>query len=156
MSHWRIRVRNMTHDDLDNVCGIEEETFPAPWPRESFESDIDKGPRSLCLVAEGDAEILGFLISWPVADELHIGNLAVAAGCWDQGVGTALLKMALEEAIAGGAAIATLEVRASNSRAISLYERHGFRSVAVRRGYYADNGEDAVIMLADLRGNEAT
>jgi ribosomal-protein-alanine N-acetyltransferase len=146
----RVRVRSMTHEDLDSVCGIEEENFPAPWPRESFESDIDKGQRSLCLVAESDGDIIGYLISWPVADELHIGNLAVAAGCWDRGVGTALLQMALEEAIAGGAAIATLEVRASNERAIALYERHGFRPVAIRRGYYSDNGEDAVVMLARL------
>lgn len=151
----RIRVRPMTHDDLDGVCGIEEETFPAPWPRESFESDIDKGQRSLCLVAESGGEIVGFLISWPVADELHIGNLAVAAGCWDQGVGTELLRTALEEATDGGAAIATLEVRASNERAITLYERHGFHPVAVRKGYYGDNGEDAVVMLAELRAEES-
>jgi len=150
----KIRVRNMTRDDLDGVCGIEEETFPAPWSRESFESDIDKGHRSLCLVAEEGREILGYLISWPVADEIHIGNLAVAAGCWDRGVGTELIRTALEEAVEGGAAIATLEVRASNERAIALYERHGFRAVAVRSGYYADNGEDAVVMLADLRGDE--
>ncbi len=154
MGRRNVRVRNMTHDDLDGVCGIEEETFPAPWPRESFKSDIDKGHRSLCLVAEEGGEILGFLISWPVADELHIGNIAVAAGCWDRGVGTELIRTALEEAVEGGAAIATLEVRASNARAIALYERHGFRPVAVRKGYYADNGEDAVVMLADLRGDE--
>jgi len=149
-----IHVRNMTHDDLDSVCAIEEETFPAPWARESFASDIEKGHRSLCLVAEEDGEILGFLVSWPVADELHIGNLAVAAGCWDRGVGTELIRTALEEAVEGGAAIATLEVRASNARAIALYERHGFCPVAVRRAYYADNGEDAIVMLAELKGDD--
>ncbi len=155
MARRTIHVRNMTHDDLDGVCAIEEETFPAPWPRESFESDIDKGHRSLCLVAEEGGEILGFLISWPVVDELHIGNIAVAAGCWDRGVGTELLRTAIEEGIEGGAVIATLEVRASNARAIALYERHGFRPVAVRRGYYADNNEDAIVMLAELRGEDS-
>ncbi len=150
----RIRVRAMTHEDLDRVCEIEEETFPAPWPRESFESDIDKGARSLCLVAEDGGEVVGFLVSWPVADELHIGNLAVAAGLWDRGVGTLLLRTAIEEAVAAGARLATLEVRASNTRARALYERNGFRSVAVRRGYYADNGEDAVVMLNELVEDE--
>ncbi|MCD4689910.1 ribosomal protein S18-alanine N-acetyltransferase [bacterium] len=150
MSAKKVRVRAMTRADLDGVCTIEEENFPAPWPRSSFESDIAKGVRSLCLVAESGSVIVGYLISWPVADELHIGNLAVAAGCWDRGVGTALLREGLEEASAAGAVLATLEVRASNARAIALYERHGFRPVAIRKGYYNDSGEDAVVMMADL------
>lgn len=140
-------VRPMLGTDVDRVCEIEQAVFARPWSRRSFESEVSGDPCSLPWVAEDDGVVVGYLIAWHVVDELHIGNLGVAPDRQGRGVASSLLAVALTAAAERGIEYAALEVRVSNERAIRLYERFGFRGVAIRKAYYEDNGENALIML---------
>jgi len=133
--------------DIDRVCEIEQAVFAHPWSRGSFESEVSGDPCSLPWVAEDGGVVVGYLIAWHVADELHIGNLAVAPDRQGRGIASSLLSGALAAAAERGIEYAALEVRVSNERAIRLYERFGFSGVAIRKAYYEDNGENALIML---------
>ena len=140
----------MTLADLDDVCAIETELFPIPWSRQAFEADLKRSPPTLALVAEERGRVVGYIIGWIIEDEFHIGNIAVTGKRQRQGIAKRLLAEAIRVAHEQGVRMATLEVRSSNDGAIGLYERHGFRAVAIRRGYYTDNGEDAIVMLAEV------
>lgn len=118
-----------------------------PWSRDSFESDLDGEGTGFSWVVEADGRIEGYIISWLVEDELHIGNIAVAPELQGAGLGRAVLARCLSEAAACGVVRASLEVRASNERAIALYGKNGFIPVAMRKRYYSDSGEDAIVML---------
>jgi ribosomal-protein-alanine N-acetyltransferase len=142
----------MAQGDLDRILVIEQAVFRSPWSRASFEIEVSGDPASLSWVAELGGALVGYLISWHVADELHIGNIAVAPVAQGRGVATELLRSALSVAAARGIAYATLEVRVSNQRAIRIYERFGFGPVAIRKRYYTDDGEDALVMAKDLAG----
>jgi ribosomal-protein-alanine N-acetyltransferase len=103
-------------------------------------------------VAEEEGRVVGYLVAWHVADELHIGNLAVAPAKQGRGIAASLLSGALASAAERGIEYAALEVRVSNERAIRLYERFGFSGIAIRKAYYEDNGENALIMLRVIGG----
>lgn len=154
MADRSIDVREMRAEDIDGVLAIEQAVFPTPWPRECFEREVDGDERSLSCVALSDGAVAGYVVSWVVADELHIANLAVAAGLRRSGLATELVRRSLAAAVARGVRFATLEVRASNDGAIRLYERFGFMPVAMMKGYYPDNGEDAVVMMAVLASGD--
>ncbi len=142
-----VSIRPMRTSDLDRVCAIEEEIFPCPWSRTSFQDELTTNRCVFPWVAEKAGDVVAYLVSWLVEDELHIGNIAVAPSLQGEGVGRALFAHCLERAVERGVTRATLEVRVSNTRAIALYEGHGFIPVAMRKGYYSDTGEDAVVML---------
>lgn len=155
MGEREIEIRAMSSRDVDSVLAIEESIFPTPWPRECFEREAGSEQGGLSRVALSDGRVIGYVVSWIVADELHIGNLAVTKVRRGAGIGTELVRASLEEAVRQGVRFATLEVRASNDGAIRLYERFGFRQVAMMKRYYPDNGEDAVVMMAGLTTEEA-
>ncbi len=140
--------------DVDGVYAIECLVFPAPWSWASFKDEITDNASARSWVVEADDAVVAYLVSWHVVDELHIGNIAVAPERRSKGIGAALLEHALEDAVENGVALATLEVRMSNAPAIALYHKFGFREVAIRKGYYSDDGEDALVMLKNL-GDEA-
>jgi ribosomal-protein-alanine N-acetyltransferase len=144
----------MARGDIDRILTIEQAVFRSPWSRAAFELEVSGDPASLSWVAEEEGAIVGYLVSWHVADELHIGNVAVAPAAQRRGVATGLLRNALSVAAARGIAYATLEVRVSNERAVRLYEWLGFRPVAIRKRYYTDDGEDALVMAKDLPAAE--
>lgn len=150
----RVSFRPLARGDLDRVCAIEEAVFPMPWSRDSFEAEVSDTSTSFHWVAEEGGRVVAYLISWLIEDELHIGNVAVAPARQGRGIGPALFDYCLGRAAARGVARATLEVRASNERAMSLYESRGFIPVAVRRGYYCDTGEDAIVMLKAFQAGE--
>jgi ribosomal-protein-alanine N-acetyltransferase len=150
MKERAVEIRPMKAGDIDGVLAIEESVFPTPWPRECFEREIESGGMGLSWVALSDGAVVGYIVSWAVADELHIGNLAVTPRLRCFGTGTELVRRSLAAAVEHGIGFATLEVRASNEGATRLYERLGFRPVAMIRGYYPDNGEDAVVMMTAL------
>ncbi len=144
-----IVVAPMAREHVGGVVSIERAVFPSPWSRASFEREcLNEGAASWVALA-GD-RVVGYVVSWVVCDELHIGNIAVAPAEQGRGVGKALLDHALREAGRRGATLATLEARESNVRAIRLYEHFAFRPVAIRKRYYADSGEDAIVMIADI------
>lgn len=152
MERGRLRVRRMTEEDLGPVCRIEESVFRTPWSRESFRREVSEVQNALPLVVEEAGAVIAYSVSWVILDELHVGNLAVEPGRQGRGIGTALLLESIRLAGAAGATRASLEVRISNEGAIRLYERHGFRPIALRKRYYSDNGEDAVVMMAEIDG----
>lgn len=143
-------LQTMAVEHLDRVLAIER-TFAAPWTREMFLQELRlQSDISDARVALRQDEVVGYVLCWYVADEVHIVNLAVHTAWRRQGLARGLMADALARARAHGARMATLEVRVHNDAAIRLYDSLGFRQVAIRKGYYADNGEDALVMLKDL------
>jgi ribosomal-protein-alanine N-acetyltransferase len=138
----------LTEDDLVAVLAIERQSFGDPWTEGMFREELRNDGRRLSLLLKQDGAVIGYAIGWLVADEFHLGNFAIdprQRGC---GRGSRLLGDALARARAAGCALATLEVRASNQAAIALYQKFGFKAVAIRKRYYSD--EDALVMVAML------
>ena len=151
-------TRSMTLSDLDAVMHVEELSFPHPWTREQFIVELERSSFSRCytalLVEDGnnpdlEGTVVGFMMAWLAADELHITNLAVKPEVRRIGVAAALLGNSLREAVDAGATWCQLEVRASNKPARELYTRYGFEPIGTRKRYYQD-GEDAVVMGKEL------
>lgn len=137
----------LSESNLDAVLAIEEESFTSPWTREMYLAELNNAGVSYCYLARDEAgTVLGFCSFWRVLDELHINNLAVSARYRRRGIGTALLTYVLDEGRRLGVRRASLEVRRSNEPARLLYERLGFVSAGVRRAYYTNPVEDALIL----------
>ena len=129
----------------DEIVAIEQRSFSSPWSRNLILSEFFK-PISFVLGAFALERLVGYAICNVVLDELHILTLAVAPEQRRTGVGTALIESSITEARGRGALRTFLEVRSKNSSARSLYRRAGFVEVAVRRGYYSDDGDDAIVL----------
>ena len=149
-----ISRRRATPADLDAIMRIEEASFSAPWPRDAMLDEIVKNDGSVVVVAERGCAIVGFAVYWVVADERHLQNVATVAALRRSGVGRALVRHIVDDAKRGGAQFVILEVRASNEAAKGLYAGFGFQSIGVRRGYYQDSGEDAIVMVLALNEGE--
>ena len=140
--------------DLDAVLAIEVESFTSPWTREMYVAELQNVGVSFCHVARDESGVvLGFCSFWRVLDELHINNLAVAHPYRRRGVATALLTFILNEGARLGAHRAMLEVRRSNEVARHLYEHLGFSPAGVRRAYYTNPGEDALVLWREPLGD---
>jgi ribosomal-protein-alanine N-acetyltransferase len=134
-------------NDLDAVLGIETESFTSPWTREMYLAELQNVGVSFCYLARDEQGIVvGFCSFWRVVDELHVNNLAVLPAYRRRGIGTSLLLSVLGEGARLGARRATLEVRRSNEAARRLYERLGFSTAGVRRAYYTNPIEDALVL----------
>jgi len=138
-----IQVRRLTYADLPQVVAIERRAFTSPWSLAMFVLELSK-PSGICLAATIDERIVAYMICSRYDTVWHVMNVAVDTDRRRRGIATALISALLERI--GDDAQVTLEVRKSNTGAIVLYEQFGFRAAGVRRRYYADNGEDAVIM----------
>jgi len=150
MSNHRLEFRRLELRDLNAIEEIERASYPTPWSRSMFAGELAK-PSSLSVGAfhpEG-GELLGYLIISRYVDAWHVMNVAVDPDHRGRGVGTMLLERLFELTADDARRGYTLEVRVSNATAIRLYERLGFRARGVRRGYYTDNREDALIMWKD-------
>jgi [ribosomal protein S18]-alanine N-acetyltransferase len=146
----QVTIRRMTEEDLARVSEIEHDLFSLPWSRTSFLFEVNDSRTSYPISALEDGNLVGYAVGWFVADELHIGNVAVARASQGNGIGRVLLEHLLKEAAVRNAIYVTLEVRAGNVRAIHLYREHGFKGIAIRKHYYTDNGEDALVMMAEV------
>ena len=142
-------VRRMTIADLDAVVAIEEATFPTPWSKDSFRQEIERNVAARYLVAEKDGQVIGYAGAWVILDESHITNIAIAEVQRGNGYGRVLTQALMQYLANLGAEYATLEVRKSNIRAQNLYKSLGFIQLGVRKRYYEDNQEDALIMVCD-------
>jgi ribosomal-protein-alanine N-acetyltransferase len=143
-----LELRPLDLVDLDAIEEIERASYPAPWSRSMFASELAK-PSSLSIGAWLDGALVAFLVISRYVDAWHIMNLAVAPSRRRLGIATALLDRLFELTGSDGHRGYTLEVRVSNVGAIRLYERRGFQARGIRRGYYTDNREDALIMWRD-------
>jgi ribosomal-protein-alanine N-acetyltransferase len=142
-----IEIREMTQQDLDEVLQIEGLSFPAPWSRALFERELSTPFARAFVAQEAQREkILGYLCFWLVEQEAHILNLAVHPQHRNRGIGTLLLGYGVDYCRKGRVQVITLEVRRSNYKAISLYRGFHFQPLGIRRRYYTDSGEDAVVM----------
>jgi ribosomal-protein-alanine N-acetyltransferase len=138
-----VEIRRLTYADLPQVVAIERRAFTTPWSLAMFVLELSK-PSGVCLAAVVETELAGYLVCSRYDTVWHVMNVAVDPDRRRRGIATALIAALLERI--GDDAQVTLEVRRSNAGALALYERFGFRSAGVRPRYYADNGEDAVIM----------
>jgi N6-L-threonylcarbamoyladenine synthase len=136
----------MTYEDIPAVCEIEKRVFPQPWSADMFASEVASFPRSVYFVAREKGSVVGYAGMYVVADEGHITNLAVAPESQRKGIGTALICQLFETSFEKGVSHLILEVRKSNEEARRLYERFGFEEVGIRRRYYEDNNEDAILL----------
>jgi ribosomal-protein-alanine N-acetyltransferase len=144
-------LANSTPDDLDAVVEIERLCFPAPWPRQAFADELARPwARLEILRHRATGRVVAFCNYWVVADEVHILNVAVRPEERRRGLAARLVSHMVEQAKRGKARVLSLEVRVSNLAALGLYRRFGFRDVGRRPRYYADNGEDALLMDLEL------
>ncbi|WP_394266012.1 ribosomal protein S18-alanine N-acetyltransferase [Anaerotignum sp.] len=136
----------MTVEHIDGVLAVEEATFSIPWTRKDFEREMTENNLAIYYVAVAEGKIVGYAGMWHVITEGHITNVAVLEDYRKQGIGDALMaqleQVAMEKEMIG----ITLEVRINNTPAQRLYHKHGYRAEGLRKNYYPDTHEDAVIM----------
>jgi ribosomal-protein-alanine N-acetyltransferase len=147
-----VSYRKMTVADIDGVLKIEQEAFSLPWTRDAFVQEMTTNLHAYYLVAEDQSQqIVGFCGMWLVMDESHITNVAVTEQVKGQGIGEGLMREAIRVAKEHGAVLMTLEVRVSNTIAQNLYRKLDFQNGGIRKGYYSDNLEDALVMWVEFK-----
>ncbi len=139
----------MSLDDIDAVQEVERSSFPVPWPANAFRHELTQNRNARYVVARVGERIVGYAGLWLMVDEAHITTFAVHPDQRRLRIGEKLLQRLFEIAVVMNAEWLTLEVRASNLPAQKLYEKYGFRRAGVRRRYYSDNNEDALIMWTE-------
>ena len=142
----QITVRQAKLADLPAVSRIEHLSFDDPWSDHALGGELMADDLRLPLVALLGDRLVGYMMSWKVADQLHVLNIAVDPGLLRGGIATALMRDAARQSQGINLLEMTLEVRRGNDPAIAFYARHGFIEVGVREGYYSETGEDALIM----------
>ncbi|GAU75630.1 ribosomal protein S18-alanine N-acetyltransferase [Fusibacter sp. 3D3] len=145
-----IELRRMTVTDVDSVFEIETLSFKSPWTKEAFVNEVVKNQLAVYFVVTLDALVVGYAGMWTVVDELHITNVAITPDQRGKGLSNRLMERLFEFAIENKFTSMTLEVRTTNAVAISLYEKYGFKGLGVRKGYYQDTNEDALIMWKEF------
>ncbi len=149
-----VDIRALALPDLNAIEEIERRSYTTPWSRSMFAGELAK-PAALCLGAFEEGRLAGYLIVSRYVDAWHVMNIAVAPAFRRRGIATALLDKLFELTEDASKRGYTLEVRVSNDGAIKLYERLGFSARGIRRGYYTDNREDALIMWRDAEAADA-
>ena len=139
----------MLETDLEQVVAIEQNSMPSPWSKELFDEEL-KREAAHYFVLEVGGKVAGYMGYWEAPEEAHIINLAIGPSFRKQGLGREMMNHCMDYARKRGAKLATLEVRQSNEAAQRLYEKCDFRVVAIRKKYYSDNQEDAVVMIKDI------
>ncbi len=139
-------VRLAEERDIKPMAEMDILCFSAPWSEESFRKEINENRLAFYIVAEISGRMVGYAGLWSIVDEGHITNVAVHPDYRRKGIGEALITVLLNHTLEIGILSHTLEVRASNDPAISLYLKFGFEPAGLRKNYYEDNGEDAIIM----------
>ncbi|MCE4051941.1 MULTISPECIES: ribosomal protein S18-alanine N-acetyltransferase [Bacillaceae] len=142
--------RDMTIGDIDKVHMVETLSFSTPWSKEAFFNELTKNRFAKYIVIEHGEQLVGYIGAWIVIDEVHITNIAILPDFRGQKLGEKLLRAMMEEAKKQEAKSMTLEVRVTNIVAQNLYKKLGFQSGAIRKNYYTDNQEDALVMWVKI------
>lgn len=143
-----LRFVPLSKDLIDEILVIESSTHSAPWSRKSFENELEH-KYGVFLIALVEGKVIGYGGTWVLVDEAHVTNVVVSPEFRGQGIGRKLMNEMLLKAREKGAVCATLELRKSNEVALKLYESMGFKMATVRKAYYPDNQEDAIVMMMD-------
>ena len=152
-SHRELQIEVMAQSDLPAVLRIEGLSFSTSWPANAFSNEIRDNKLAHYFVGRLDGEIVAYGGIWVILEDSHITTIAVHPDFRGRQLGEEMLLKLLDEAILRGASWITLEVRESNDVAQKLYRKYGFTTVSTRRGYYSDNGENALVMWAgNLKG----
>ncbi len=152
-----IKIRKMTSSDIPMVLEIDLLSFPNPWPKNAYEYEIHQNPNSRPWIGSildgGNEMICSFAVFWNIIDETHIGTIAVHPDYRNYGIGTKFLRELLSISKKEGMVRALLEVRESNLQAIKMYKKFGFEVDGIRKKYYRDNGENALLLSTSLITN---
>lgn len=152
----RFVIRDLAPEDLEGVMEIERVSFPTPWPRKMFEEEIGRGfSDAIAAVGDPGGEVLGYAICWTVAEESHLLNIAVHPDVRGAGIGGSLVRECIRRGARARARRIYLEVRPGNESALRLYRREGFTFAGVRKRYYTDTGEDAIVLTRDIGRRDA-
>ena len=143
-------VRPMQMDDLQAILAIEHASFSTPWSLQAFIAELKDNEYARYLCLEVNGLVVGYMGLWFILDEGHITNVAIAPNYRGQHWGEYLMRSMMEKMVRQGMERMTLEVRTSNTPAQALYRKLGFKTAGVRKGYYADTQEDALIMWVEL------
>lgn len=147
----RLAPVRMRLTDVPDVAELEERVFTDPWSVDSFVAEVERKPEiGYPLVLRDGDNLVAYAVVWFIVDEVHIGNIAVHPDHQREGHASAILDHLLEEGRRRSMGFATLEVRPSNEAALALYRRYGFRRIAVRKAYYRDDHEDALVLACPL------
>ncbi|CDQ20356.1 [SSU ribosomal protein S18P]-alanine acetyltransferase [Halobacillus karajensis] len=144
-------IRKMTIDDVEGVMAVEEASFAVPWSADTFHKEIDDNPYAHYYVVEKEGRIIGYCGLWLIIDEAHITNIAIHPEQRGNKYGERLFRHTCKEAIEHGAIQLSLEVRVSNTAAQHMYRKFGMVPGGIRKRYYTDNGEDALVMWVGLK-----
>ena len=145
-----VKFRKMTIHDVKAVYEIEKQSFTLAWTKEAFEQEMLKNEFAYYVLAETADGVVGYCGMWLIMDEAHITNIAISPKERGKKFGEALMREAMERAKAQGAKLMTLEARVSNVAALNLYKKLGFKNGGIRKGYYTDNQEDAIVMWVNF------
>jgi ribosomal-protein-alanine N-acetyltransferase len=149
-SPGKVTIELMKTEDLDQVIEVEKLSFTNPWSKNSFFLELTTNELAKYIVAKVDGKVVGYAGMWLIVGEAHVTNVAVHPDFRKKGIGELLMRSLMTLAKESGAKMMTLEVRKSNYIAQNLYTKLGFEPIGIRRGYYTDNREDAVIMWTNL------
>ncbi len=141
-----IEISKACEKDIDDIASIEKLCFAVPWSKKSIKEEITENNLAFYLCAKLKEKIIGYAGYWEIIDEAHITNIAVHPEFRMNNVGSILLKNLIEICKNSGIKSMTLEVRKSNLAALELYKKFGFKPAGMRKAYYSDNKEDAIIM----------
>lgn len=141
-----LSIRQMTLDDVPVVIQLDKISFSLPWPERSFRFELTDNPASRCWVAEVDHTVVGMIVAWLLAGEVHIATIATHPDFRRQRIASRLLSHTLSQAREEGARSSFLEVRDSNLAAQEMYRKFGYEVAGRRKRYYRDNDEDAILM----------
>ena len=150
-------VRAMTTEDIPQVCQIEKDSFTLPWSESAFRSELEDNEMAFYHVVvptSNPKQVVGYGGFWIIFDEAHITNIAIKSDLRGHRLGHLLVETMQQIARLKGAERMTLEVRVSNTNALKLYHRLNFKEEGVRKRYYSDNNEDALIMWCELKTEE--
>lgn len=145
-----LTFRQMTVDDIDQVYEIEKLSFTLPWTKESFRYEMESNDHAYYVIAETQEGIVGYCGMWLILDECHITNIAILPQERGKKYGERLMEEVIRVAKSKGAELMTLEARVSNHAAQNLYRKMGFKNGGIRKGYYTDNQEDAIVMWVNF------
>lgn len=145
-----VNMRLMREEDLDVVAEIEKVSFPTPWSREIYREELTENNFAHYYVIENDQGVVGFIGAWIIFDEIQVTNFAVLPSERTRGYGHMLFQYLINKALLKGGRLMSLEVRESNIAAQKLYQSFGLKKAGIRKRYYTDNNEDAIVMWVEL------
>lgn len=150
MDKFSIKIAPMEQTDINDIIAIEEASYGAHhWSKDSFYAELTNSIARYFVAKDENGTVMGYVGSWFIIEEAHITNISVSPNYRGKGIGEALLYGVIQQCYKEMLKYITLEVRVGNEVAINLYKKYNFNSLGVRKNYYQDNGEDALIMWTE-------